>query len=249
MCQYADMLMSCASQLAYQQIRSMSKAKLEKFAELNTFQNVLQNLDFANPALIDCNQQRQDLKGKWCRDFFRNSNPLVLELACGKGEYTVGMAQAYPDKNFIGVDLKGNRIWTGARKGLDLKLPNAAFVRTQIEYLPHFFAEGEVSEIWITFPDPYLKKSKTDKRLTSPVFLEKYRKVVKRDAFVHLKTDDPTLFEYSREIAATPPCKIVEIIEDVYKNGEPEPPLSIKTYYERMHLEDKRTIRYLRFTI
>lgn len=227
----------------------MSKPKLEKFAELNTFPNVLQNRDFANPELFDCNMQKQDFKGKWSADFFHNNNPLVLELACGKGEYTVEMAQAYPDKNFIGVDLKGNRIWTGARKALDLALPNAAFVRTRIEYLPHFFAEGEVSEIWITFPDPYLKRSKTSKRLTSPFFLEKYRQFCKQEGFVHLKTDDPTLFEFSREVAAAPPCSIVEVIEDVYKNGEPPLPLCIKTYYEKMHLEDKRTIRYLKFRI
>src|SRR5687768_12297663 len=223
----------------------MSKAKLEKFAELNTFRNVLQNLDFAHPALVDSDKQKKDFKGNWCIDFFKNKNPLVLELACGKGEYTVEMAQAYPNKNFIGIDLKGNRIWTGARKALDLDLHNAAFVRTRIEYLPHFFSEGEVSEIWITFPDPYLKRSKTSKRLTSPFFLDKYRQVCKKDAFLLLKTDDPTLFQFSREVASTPPCSIVEVIEDVYKNGEPEPPLSIKTYYEKMHLEDKRTIRYL----
>lgn len=227
----------------------MSKPKLEKFAELNTFPNVLQNRDFAHPELFDHKGQKQDFNGKWSSAFFHNNNPLVLELACGKGEYTVEMAQAYPGKNFIGVDLKGNRIWTGARKALDLALTNAAFVRTRIEYLPHFFAQDEVSEIWVTFPDPYLKRSKTSKRLTSPFFLDKYRQFCKRDGCVHLKTDDPTLFEFSRDVAGSPPCNIVEVIEDVYKNGEPPLPLCIKTYYEKMHLEDKRTIRYLKFHI
>ncbi len=227
----------------------MSKPKLEKFAELDTFPNVLQNRDFANPELFDCKMQKRDFKGKWSADFFYNNHPLVVELACGKGEYTVEMAQAYPDKNFIGVDLKGNRIWTGARKALDLALPNAAFVRTRIEYLPHFFAPGEVNEIWITFPDPYLKRSKTQKRLTSPFFLDKYRLITKPDALVHLKTDDPTLFAFSREVASEAPCKIVQVVEDVYAQGEPPLPLCIKTYYEKMHLEDKRTIRYLQFHI
>lgn len=227
----------------------MSKPKLEKFAELDTFPNVLQNVSFSELALFDCNKNRRQLKGNWNRDFFQNDNPVVLELACGKGDYTVEMAKFYPDKNFIGIDLKGSRIWTGAKKALELGFKNAAFVRTRIEFLPYFFAEGEVGEIWITFPDPYLKKAKTSKRLTSPFFLEKYRQVCRKDAFIHLKTDDPTLFEYSREIATTPPCSMVEVIEDVYKNGEPTQPLSIKTYYEKMHLENKRTIRYLKFTL
>jgi tRNA (guanine-N7-)-methyltransferase len=146
----------------------MSKPKLVKFAELATFPNVLRNVDFKNPALVDSNGEKKDLKGKWNHEFFQNTNPIVLELGCGKGNYTVELALRFPDKNFIGVDLKGNRLWTGAKRALELKLSNAAFIRTRIELLPHFFAENEVSEIWITFPDPYPKKSKADKRRFFP---------------------------------------------------------------------------------
>ncbi len=227
----------------------MSKPKLVKFAELATFPNVLRNVDFRNPALVDYKGIKKDLKGKWNSDFFQNKNPIVLELGCGKGDYTVELAMRYPEKNFIGVDLKGNRLWTGAKRALDLNLKNAAFVRTRIELLQNFFAENEVSEIWITFPDPYPKRSKADKRLTSPFFLDKYRQFSKKDTVIHLKTDAPDLFQYSAEVASMPPCKILKVIEDVYENGIPVDELAIQTYYEKMHLEEGRTIRYLRFSL
>lgn len=227
----------------------MSKAKLEKFAEIATFPNVVRNVDFKNPALINCHGEKTDYRGIWSAAFFQNERPVVLELACGKGEYTVEMAQHFPEKNFIGVDLKGNRIWTGARRALDLGLKNAAFLRTRIELLPFFFAQDEISEIWITFPDPFLRKSKAQRRLTSPFFLAKYRLICRHDAVVHLKTDDLTLFEFSKETASQAPCNILEINEDVYKNGEPDGALAIKTFYEKMHLAEGRTIRYLKFRL
>lgn len=227
----------------------MSKPKLAKFAELKTFPNVLQNFSFSYPALIDCNGVKRELKGKWSSDFFRNAHPVVLELGCGKGDYTVELAARYTEKNFIGVDLKGSRIWTGAKRALEQNLSNAAFVRTRIETMLHFFAEDEVSEIWLAFPDPYPKRSKAGKRLTSPFFLEKYRMFCKEDAVIHLKTDAPALFQYSVEVASQPPCKIMKVIENVYTNGTPPDELAIQTYYEKMHLEEGRTIRYLSFKL
>ncbi len=226
----------------------MSKPKLEKFAEIETFPNVLRNVDFKNPALLDFRKEVLDLQGRWNTDFFKNENPVVLELACGKGDYTVGLAQLFPDKNFLGVDLKGNRLWTGAKKALELNLKNAAFIRTRIELLPHFFAKNEVSEIWITFPDPYRRNSKSGKRLTSSFFLDRYRQFCKPGAMIHLKTDDPALFEFSLEVAKQE-GRIEEIIEDVYQNGTPKDILAIQTYYEKMHLEEGRVIRYLRFSL
>jgi len=226
----------------------MSKPKLVKFAELATFPNVLRNISFKEPSLIDSMGEIRDLKGKW-NEFFKNENPIVLELGCGKGDYTVELALRYPQKNFIGVDLKGNRLWTGAKRALELKLNNATFIRTRIELLPHFFSQNEVSEIWITFPDPYPKKSKAGKRLTSPFFLAKYRQFCRKDAVIHLKTDAPDLFRYSLEVAFRPPCKILKVIEDIYAQGAPTDELAIQTYYEKMHLEEGRNIRYLSFRL
>lgn len=227
----------------------MSKPKLVKFAELATFPNVLRNVDFKNPALIDNTGGKKDLRGKWSAELFRNDNPLVLELGCGKGDYTVELALRSPEKNFIGVDLKGNRLWTGAKRALELRLPNAAFLRTRIELLPYFFSENEVSEIWIAFPDPYPKRSKANKRLTSAFFLEKYRLFCMQGAVIHLKTDDAALFEYSKEIARRPPCKLLKVMENVYESGTPTGGLAIQTHYEKMHLQQGRTIHYLMFLL
>lgn len=227
----------------------MGKPKLVKFAELATFPNVLRNIDFRKPSLVDNLGNEKDLKGRWNSEFFKNRNPIVLELGCGKGDYTVEMAARYPEKNFIGIDLKGNRLWTGAKRALEMKLANAAFIRTRIELLPFFFSENEVTEIWITFPDPYPKRSKADKRLTSAFFLGKYRLFCKNDAVIHLKTDAPALFQFSVEVASQPPCNILNLIEDVYANDLPQGELAIQTYYEKMHLAEGRTIRYLKFSL
>ncbi len=227
----------------------MSKPKLVKFAEIATFRNVLRNVSFENPMLINCENSKVDYKGTWCIEYFNNNSPLILELACGKGDYTIGLAQRYPERNFIGVDLKGNRLWTGARKALDLNLENAAFIRTRIELLPFFFAPSEVSEIWITFPDPFRRESKSNRRLTSPFFLEKYRQICRPDALVHLKTDDKGLFEYSYQIASTPPCRLLEVFNDVYNESAPVTATGIQTFYEKMHLAEGRVIRYLKFQL
>jgi len=157
----------------------MAHKKLIRFAELKTFHNVLEN--------------PKDMPGKW-NNFFENKNPVILELACGKGEYALGLGELFPDKNFIGVDLKGNRIWVGAKKALDQNLNNVAFLRTQIDKINEHFAKEEVSEIWITFPDPQLRKSKAKKRLTHPKFLRHYQQILKPGGLIHLKTDSPDLY-------------------------------------------------------
>ena len=227
----------------------MSKPKLAKFAEMKTFPNVLQNFSHYHPALVDQNGKIRDLKGNWNSDYFQNGNPIVLELGCGKGDYTVELAMEFPEKNFIGVDLKGSRIWTGAKRALELELGNAAFIRARIELLDRFFSKNEISEIWITFPDPYPKRSKANKRLTSAFFLERYRQLCRPNAVVHLKTDNAALFEFSVEVASQSPDKIMKVVENVYSKGKPTDELAIQTYYEKMHLEEGRTIRYLQFKL
>ncbi len=226
----------------------MSKNKLAKFAELETFSNVFQNFTPLQPALICCGE-KLGMKGRWNELFFKNDNPLVLELACGKGDYSVNLARQYPAKNFIGIDVKGNRIWTGAKRALEDGLGNVAFVRTRIEQLTEFFAPDEVAELWITFPDPFPRKSRAMKRLTSPRFLDIYRKVCKPGAGIHLKTDATGLFEYSLEVLEEEGITPEEMIFDVHGLAETPEELRILTYYEKMHLEAKKKIHYLRFRI
>jgi len=226
----------------------MSKNKRAKFAELETFPHVFQNFTPLQPALTRCGV-KVDIKGRWDELFFRNSNPIVLELACGKGDYSVNLARQHPDRNFIGIDVKGNRIWTGARQALDEGLGNIAFVRTRIEQLGEFFAPGEVSEIWITFPDPFPRKSRALKRLSSPRFLNIYRKVCEPGAPIHLKTDTTGLFDYSLEVLAEEGIMPEEVIRDVHGLAQVPRDLQILTYYEKMHLEAKKKIHYLRFRL
>ena len=214
----------------------MGKDKIRRFAEIDTFSNVLQ-LDAGKPY-----------QGKWATDFFKNNNPVVLELACGKGEYTVNLAQLFPDKNFIGVDYKGNRIWRGAKTALEDGVANVAFLRIQIENLSDYFAPGEVDEIWITFPDPQPQLSREKKRLTSPRFLDKYRVLLKPGGCVNLKTDNDGLHAYTAD-------KIVELnlplharTEDLYHSEFADEVLSIKTYYEKKYLKHNKNINYLKFS-
>ncbi len=229
----------------------MSKRnKLQKFAELLTFPNVFENFNPKAPVLIGQTGHEVDLKGKWKSKHFQNNHPITLELACGRGEYTLDLARQYPARNFIGVDVKGARIWKGARIALDEKLENVAFLRTRIEQIALFFDPGEVEEIWITFPDPFLRKSKANRRLTSPNFLKTYRKILKPGGLIHLKTDEPNLFAYTLEVLAEE--KEVAILyqdDDIYAKPLPIPELATTTYYEKMHLEAGKTIKYIQFRL
>lgn len=212
----------------------MAQKKLQRFAELNTFPNVLQF-----PA---------SMAGKW-KDFFRNDHPITLELACGKGEYALGLGQMYPDRNFIGIDLKGNRIWVGAKKALEKGLSNVAFLRTQIDQVNEYFGPGEVSEIWITFPDPQLRLSKAKKRLTHPKFLRLYQQFLRPGGFIHLKTDSPDLYLFTKLVIELYGCSLITDTEDVF-GGEPiKPELKIKTHYESLDIAGINRVHYLCFSL
>ena len=227
------------------------KNKLKKFADLAKFENVVENKEFVRFNSLDITQKPHATYGKWNQEKFGNTNPIVLELACGKGEYTVALAQKYPDKNFIGIDIKGNRIWSGAKKALDSNLYNIYFLRTRIELLQCFFAPGEVSEIWITFPDPFLKKSRINNRLTAHRFLDIYKHVLNESGKLHLKTDDATLYKFTlKSIQSHAAYKLEITEEDIYSLDQlPHPDLDIKTFYEKMHLENELTIKYVGFSL
>ena len=226
------------------------KNKLQKFADLLQFPNVYENFDAKHPKLVGINGVPIELKGQWKKKHFKNDKDLVLELACGRGEYSLGLARAFPNRNFIGVDIKGARIWKGASTALDENLANVAFLRTRIEQIELFFDPEEVSEIWITFPDPFLRKSKANRRLTSAPFLQRYRKILQKGGIVHLKTDEPNLYEFTlKTLTADPAVNILYQHDDIYADELPFEELDLKTYYERMHLADGKTIKYIRFTI
>lgn len=213
----------------------MGKDKLRKFAEINTFANVLQ-LD-----------EGKSMKGEWAVKHFGNNRPLVLELACGKGEYTVNLAKLFPGHNFIGVDFKGNRIWRGAKTALEEGIPNVAFLRIQIETILEYFAENEVSEIWITFPDPQPQKSREKKRLTNPSFLAKYRQILAPEGIMHLKTDNDGLFAYTQEKLSELGLTIHAQTADLYRSDVVDEVLSIETYYEKKYLQTAKNINYLKW--
>ncbi|MEZ5014154.1 MAG: tRNA (guanosine(46)-N7)-methyltransferase TrmB [Chitinophagales bacterium] len=228
----------------------MAKNKKKKFAELDTFANAFQNFgNYKDPHLINNMKERVELKGKWNSDYFHNNNPLVLELACGKGEYTIHMALADPAYNYIGIDIKGNRIWRGAKTAIEKNIAHTAFVRTTINVLDSFFAPGEVAEIWITFPDPHLRKGKENKRLTSKFFLDIYKKVLKPDGIIHLKTDDDTLYQFTLDTIAENGCTLLHSGDDIYAAPLQHPFLEIKTFYEQMHLEGGKKIKYVAFML
>ncbi|MDX1406982.1 MAG: tRNA (guanosine(46)-N7)-methyltransferase TrmB, partial [Saprospiraceae bacterium] len=188
--------------------------KLQKFAELQQLDNVYENFDVQRPQLMATGNVQVDLKGVWSTRHFGNDHPLTLELGCGKGEYTVELARRYPHRNFIGVDIKGARIWKGATRSSQQGISNAAFLRTRIECIAHFFGPGEVEEIWITFPDPFPRDSKVNRRLTSPNFLHRYRQLQRPGGLVHLKTDDPGLYVFTLETIATDPACSLEFTTD-----------------------------------
>jgi tRNA (guanine-N7-)-methyltransferase len=229
----------------------MSKRnKLQKFAELLTFPNVYENFDSGQPRLTDSQGEPINLKGKWASDHFQNDQPITLELACGRGEYTLGLARRYPERNFIGVDVKGARIWKGAKIALEEGLQNVAFLRTRIEQITHFFGIDEINEIWITFPDPFLKDSKENRRLTSANFLWEYRKILQKEGVAHLKTDEPNLYEFTLEVLqADQNAQVLYHDSDIYKKNLPIPELELKTYYEAMHLAAGKTIKYIQFKL
>lgn len=228
----------------------MSKNKLKKFAEMGRFPNVFQNFDFHDPQLIGKEGKEVELKGKWKTAYFDNQHPITLELACGRGEYTVNLAKLNPDRNFIGVDVKGARMHKGAKMALYENLSNVAFLRIRIEQIDVFFDKGEVDEIWITFPDPFLKPTDRNKRLTSPLFLGRYRNILSSPGTVHLKTDSGPLYEYTNQIAdELEGVKINYNDPDIYKGKLPIPELEIKTHYEKMHLAEGKDIKYIQMEI
>jgi tRNA (guanine-N7-)-methyltransferase len=219
-----------------------SKNKLKRFRENDIFENVFQ------PSRDELVKDNYSLKGKWIKDVFKNDNPLVLELGCGKGEYTVGLAKRYPNKNFIGIDIKGARFWRGAKTALEEGIPNAAFIRTQIELIAHVFAENEVDEIWITFPDPQIKYKRTKHRMTNMQFLESYKKVLKPDGLMHLKTDSEFMHGYTLGLLHGMDLDVLYANHNVYKlEGSPEEVTEIQTFYENQYLENDKAITYIRF--
>jgi tRNA (guanine-N7-)-methyltransferase len=236
----------------YKKIKiKMSRNKLQKFAELMACPNVYENRTHDNEKpTLQQDGVFYEMKGQWNVLHFKNNQPIILELACGRGEYTLGLARMFPDCNFIGVDIKGARIHQGAAIALEEGLQNAAFLRTRIEQIEAFFALEEVSEIWITFPDPFLRESKENRRLTSPAFLERYRRFLKTNGLVQLKTDSTVLYDFTLEtIQNDAKCQLLYENDDIYARYLDFPALSLKTYYEKRHLAANQTIKYIQFHI
>jgi tRNA (guanine-N7-)-methyltransferase len=212
----------------------MAQKKLQRFADIKTFANVL--------------EYPENMQGKW-NEFFKNDHPVILELACGRGEYTAGLAKLFPQQNFIGVDVKGNRMYIGAKKCLEEKVANAGFLRTQIERINEFFAASEVDEIWITFPDPQLRVSKAKKRLTHPRFLRLYQQILKPTGLIHLKTDSPDLYLFTKKLIELYGLIIVEESSDVYRQAVIKEELKIKTHYESLDIAQSNKVHYLKFSL
>ena len=217
----------------------MSKGKLAKFADMASMPHV-----FEYPFSV-VEQVPFKMKGRWHSDFFKNDNPIVLELGCGRGEYTVGLGRLFPEKNFIGVDIKGARMWSGATESLRAGMTNVAFLRTNIEIIERFFAPGEVSEIWLTFGDPQMKKA--TKRLTSTYFMERYRRFLVDGGLVHLKTDSNFMFTYTKYMVEHNRLPVDFCTDDLYHSGLADNILSIRTYYEQQWLDRGLNIKYLKF--
>ena len=221
-----------------------SKIKLKRFRENDTFSNVVQ------PFRQDLTEGGFELKGKWRSDVFKNENPIVLELGCGKGEYTVALAKKFPDQNFIGIDIKGARFWRGAKTALEEGILNAAFLRIQIELVEYAFDIEEVDEIWITFPDPQIKYKRTKHRMTNPHFLQRYKKILKPDGIIHLKTDSEFMHGYTLGLLQGEGHEIIYANHDVYKNeGSPEEVTDIQNFYEEQYLEQNKPNTYIRFKL
>jgi tRNA (guanine-N7-)-methyltransferase len=212
----------------------MGQKKLQRFAEMKTFQNVL--------------EKPEGMKGKW-KEFFKNNNPITLELACGKGEYAVGLGRLHPYRNFVGIDIKGNRMWVGAKTALNEGLKNVAFLRTQIEMISEHFAQDEVSEIWLTFPDPQLKISRAKKRLTHPRFLRLYQGIMGENGVVNLKTDSPDLYDFTKQVISLYELQLIQDCEDIYAQKEISADLTIQTHYEKLDIAKSNRIHYLKFAL
>ena len=221
-----------------------SKNKLKRFKENETFANVFQ------PKRDELVSGSFSLKGYWNASFFKNDNPLVLELGCGKGEYSIGLAKKYPNKNFIGIDIKGARFWRGAKTAVEESISNVAFLRTKIELIEYAFAKDEVDEIWITFPDPQIKYKRTKHRMTNIEFLERYKKILKQDGIMNLKTDSEFMHGYTLGLLHGEGHEVLYANHNVYKQeGSPEEVTSIQTFYESQYLEQNKPITYIRFKI
>lgn len=221
----------------------MGKDKLKRFAENKTF------ACFVEPEFEQMFRTEHPLKGRWHADFFHNDNPIVLELGCGKGEYTVALAERNPDKNFIGVDIKGARMWRGAKTATENGMTNVGFLRARIEFITSLFAPGEVSEIWITFPDPQLKSRRAKKRLTSPIFLEYYAQLLSTDGWINLKTDSQHLYNYTQAVISQFDLQCEVTNNDIYGSGYADEVLSVKTAYETVYLQRGLPITYTRFSL
>jgi tRNA (guanine-N7-)-methyltransferase len=213
---------------------AMAQKKLFRFAQIKTFPNVLEH--------------PEGMKGQW-RKFFKNDHPVVLELACGRGEYTVALGNLFPGKNFIGIDIKGNRMYIGAKKAIDEGLSNAAFLRSQVEKINDYFDAGEIDEIWITFPDPQLRTSKAKKRLTHPRFLRLYQQVIKPGGAINLKTDSPQLYDFTKKVIKLYQLELVEDMDDAYAEITIPDELKIKTHYESLDIAGSKKIHYLKFRL
>lgn len=221
----------------------MGKNKIARFEENLTFPNLFQR------TFEDLQQNGFELKGHWHQDFFKNSNPITLELGCGKGEYTVGLAKEYPNRNFIGMDIKGARLWRGCKTSNEEKMGNVAFIRTHIQHIQHFYAPNEVDEIWVTFPDPQLRNCKAQKRLTSQYFLSLYKNILKKDGIIHLKTDSKELYDFTLEVIAEDKHRLLFASDDVYNSGVEEAVTRIQTFYESMFTAMGKKITYIRFQL
>ncbi len=221
-----------------------SKNKLKRFKENETFTNVFQ------PSREEVVGNEFPLKGNWNTTFFKNDNPIIIELGCGKGEYSVGLAERFPDKNFVGIDIKGARFWRGAKTAVDTGMHNVAFVRTQIELIDHIFAAQEVDEIWITFPDPQIKYKRTKHRMTNSNFLKLYQQILKPEGVVNLKTDSEFMHGYTLGLLHGEGHEVLYANHNVYRNeGAPEEVIGIQTFYEKQYLEINKAITYIRFKI
>jgi tRNA (guanine-N7-)-methyltransferase len=221
----------------------VGKHKLARWAELETFNNVIQ------PGTATRFGNDHSVKGKWKTEIFRNQNPLILELACGKGEYTIALSERFPDNNYIGIDIKGARMWRGAKTAHEKALPNVAFLRTRIEFISSFFSEDEVDEIWITFPDPHPGKRNSNKRLTSPLFLNLYRNLLKNNGILHLKTDNSELYNYTLSLIRHNKLVTIFSTDDLYSGKLPVEILSERTHYEDIFLKEGSRISYISFRL